>query len=334
MKTIDDFLAAQKARGLASATMRALRSDLSNFVSWWEQIRQRPFSLQQLVSRDIRRWQTHRQQNDGVAPKTLNRNLFSLRRFCQWAVTQGLLPDNPAAAVTEIPENDLVPRFLTDTAVDALARAPRQIPDRRLRLRDQALLALLLYAGLRSQEACDVQLRDVDLAGGNLTVRQGKGRKARRVPLHSEAHDWLARYLDEIRCPEGMPPLGSDRERTPLLLGVRMTAPGQPMQAGIKTRAIRKRITQLGQIAAEQLEQDANDTTDVTQARRLRQAAQELRQVSAHQLRHSLARRLLQNGAQLVEVQRILGHSRLSTTGMYLLPSETDLRQAMERSGI
>ena len=52
-----------------------------------------------------------------------------------------------------------------------------------------------------------------------------------------------------------------------------------------------------------------------------------------HMLRHSLARRMLKTGAHLPEVQRVLGHSRLSTTGIYLTPSEDDLRVAIERTG-
>jgi site-specific recombinase XerD len=90
---------------------------------------------------------------------------------------------------------------------------------------------------------------------------------------------------------------------------------------------VRKRITQLGQIAAKQLQPAA-----VQQAQRLQQWDQEIEQVSPHGLRHSLARRLLQNGAQLPEVQRISGHGRLSTTGVYPLPSEQDLKQAIERA--
>jgi len=223
---------------------------------------------------------------------------------------------------------------LSNLAVDALARAPRQLSDPRLRLRDQAMLALLIYAGLRSQEACNVQLRDVDLDGASMTVRQGKGRKARRVPLHSEAHAWLVEYLEEVRCPDGMPAIGSQEEREPLLLGLRLTVPGQPLDAGIKTRIVRKRIKQLGEIAARQLQQEAGETANREQAKQLQHAARQLLRVSPHQLRHSLARRLLLNGAQLVEVQRILGHSRLSTTGMYLLPSETDLQEAMERAAL
>jgi len=117
-------------------------------------------------------------------------------------------------------------------------------------------------------------------------------------------------------------------------LGLRRTVAHHPMQAGIETRVIRKRIKQLGQVVATQLRADADKTVDIQQAKQLRQWAQQVAQVSPHQLRHSLARRLLQNGAQLPEVQRILGHSRLSTTGMYLLPSEMDLQQAIERAGV
>ena len=109
------------------------------------------------MTRDVRQWQQYRQQVDGVSPKTINRNLVSLRRFCQWAVDQKLLPDNPATGVQELHQEKLLPRFLPEKAVDTLLRAPRTIKDSRLRLRDQALLARLVYAGLRSQEVRDLQ---------------------------------------------------------------------------------------------------------------------------------------------------------------------------------
>jgi site-specific recombinase XerD len=249
-------------------------------------------------------------------------------------MTEGIVTDNPVVDIAPIPEEKLGPRFLPDVAVDALLRTPSQIKDVRLRRRDEALLALLVYGGLRSQEACDLQLRDIDLESSALTVRRGKGKKARRVPLHSEARQVLSRYLKEIRCPNGFPEIGSQVERDPLLIGLRRTVAGHPMQAGIKTRVVRKRLKYLTQLAAKQLNEAANQTIDVQQARQLRHDAEQVKQASPHQLRHSLARRLLRNGAQLSEIQRILGHSRLSTTGMYLLPSESDLQQVIERAGV
>ena len=327
------FLEVQESSGASPASLRAIRSDLQNFYLWWEQTYQRPFALKQLMARDLRRWQQHRQQVQGVSPKTINRNLSSLRGLCQWAIREDLLTNDPTAGIQALPEEQLSPRSLPDEAVDALLRTPQTLQDIRLRLRDQALLALLVYAGLRAQEVCDLQLRDVDLPGGTLTVRKGKQKKSRRLPLHSEAEAMLEKYLGEVRCPGEIPSIGSDAEREPFLVGLRMTAPAHPLQSGIQTRAVRKRITQLGQIAALQLRTAAAKTTDIQQAQRLRQWAQQVAQVSPHRLRHSLARRLLQNGAQLPEVQRILGHSRLSTTGIYLLPSEQDLKQAIERAG-
>jgi len=180
----------------------------------------------------------------------------------------------------------------------------------------------------------DLQLRELDLAGGTLSVRHGKGGKTRRIPLHSEAQALLKPDLNQVRCPEGLPNIGSDEEREPLLIGLRVAVRGQPMQAGIQTRVVRKRVKRLGQVAAGQLEALADQAKDERQAQQLRQWARQLQKISLHQLRHSLARRLLQSGAQLSEVQRILGPSRLSTTGMYLVPHETDLQQAIERAGV
>jgi site-specific recombinase XerD len=297
---IAEFLVQQQARGLSPATMKALRSDVHSFCDWWEKIHQRPFTLQQLMARDVRQWQNYRQQVEGLSPKTINRNLSSLRRFCQWAVAQGLIPDDPTAAISDLPQGEaLAPRSLASGAVDALLRASRTITNDRLRLRDQALLALLVYGGLRSQEACDTQLRDVDLAGSAITVRQSKGRKARRIPLHSEAQVLLRQYLDQVRCPNGIPEVDSPEAREPLLVGMRVTLATKPMQAGIQTRVVRKRIKQLGCTAAEQLRTAAQKTVDRQQAQQLQQWAQQLQQVSPHQLRHSLARRLLENGARL-----------------------------------
>jgi site-specific recombinase XerD len=164
-RAVENFPSDQAKRGLSPASLKALKGDLTTFCIWWKQSHQRPFSAQQLVARALRQWKQHRQQVEELAPKTINRNLSSLRRFCQWATVRGLLSENPAATLQDVPEESLGPRFLPDEAVDALLRAAKTIKNLRLRLRDEALLAVLVYAGLRSQEAYDLQLRDLDLAG-------------------------------------------------------------------------------------------------------------------------------------------------------------------------
>jgi site-specific recombinase XerD len=333
-RILEQYVASLTAAGKAPATQRAIRSDLLQFCTWWEQTYLRPFDLMQVMERDLRAWKAFRQQDEGAAPATINRGLSTLRRLCTWAVEQRLLTENPTKEVPDIPSTPVSPRSLPDQAVDALLRATRAEPDPRLRLRDEVLLALLVYAGVRIQEACDIQLRDLDLASGTLVVRRGKGGKARRLPLHSEVQRVLFRYLQEVRCPEGLPPVGSDQERTPLLVGMQRAVAGRPLVPGIKTRVARQRIAHLGQIAATQLEEAATRERDLARADQLRACARQLATASPHQLRHSLARRMLKTGAQLPEVQRMLGHSRLSTTGIYLTPSEEDIRAAVERAGL
>jgi site-specific recombinase XerC len=79
--------------------------------------------------------------------------------------------------------------------VDAILRTVRSEKDERIRLRDEAILALLLYAVLRAHEAYHVQIRDLDLASGNVTIRHGKGGRMRRVVLQSDTILLLRRYL-------------------------------------------------------------------------------------------------------------------------------------------
>jgi site-specific recombinase XerD len=113
-----------------------------------------------------------------------------------------------------------------------------------------------------------------------------------------------------------------------------MTIKGQPMRAGITQRVAQRTMQQLGQSAAQQLRTEAQREQNIARNEFLQDLARQLETVTPHMLRHSLARRMLERGAQLPEVQRVLGHSRLSTTGVYLTPSEDDLRVAIGRAGI
>ncbi|MFL5663270.1 MAG: tyrosine-type recombinase/integrase [Ktedonobacteraceae bacterium] len=332
--SIEQYLAVLHAKRRASATLKVVHQDLTHFVIWWEHLRRRTFDPALLRHEDLRDWRLARQRDDGVAPATINRGLASLRGYCQWATLSHLLTENPAIDLEDVPTNPLVPRSLPVEAVDALLRNARAERHPLLRARNEALLALLIYAGLRVQEACALQLRDLDLGGGKVTVRSGKAGKARRVPLHADAQRLLRRYLELVRCPEGIPAIGSDQKRELLLVGMVMTTKGQPTRVGVTQRVAQRVVQQLGQSAVQQLRAEAQRERDITRSEFLQELARWLETVTPHMLRHSLARRMLERGAQLPEVQRVLGHSRLSTTGIYLTPSEEDVRLAIGRAGV
>lgn len=333
MEIITHYLDHLAVQGRSPATVRAVRSDLGQFGTWWETTYHQPWMVAVTSDRNLRHWQRSRQAEDGAAPATINRALSTLRRFCAWAVQHGHLADNPCTELKDVATEPVGPQALPEVAVDALLRAARQQDDPR-RSRDEALLALLIYTGVRAQEACDIQLRDVDLRAGTLIVRSGKGRKARRIPLHPDAVRLLDRYLSLVRGSPSMPPLGSDDERTALLVRIDPATAGRPLTPGITARGVGKVVQRLGHRGAQLLRDSAAKLADLQRIDELVLAAQRLDAVAPHQLRHSLARRLLTQGAQLPEIQRILGHSRLSTTGMYLTPSEDDVRTAIDRMHI
>lgn len=333
MTIVTTYLESVAAKGRSPATLRAIAADLRQFQGWWEAVHRQPWQVEAISERDIQRWQRARQHDDGAKPATINRALSTLRRFFAWAVTAGLIVTTPVTDIHDVATEPLGPQAIPDDGITALLTATCTQKDDLRRRRDEALLALLIYTGVRVQEACDVELRDLDLRGAMLLVRSGKGRKVRRVPIHTDAVRVLERYLI-LRCPSGVPPMGSDGEREALLVRFDPTMAGKPIIPGITPRGVTTIVSKYGTLAAAAVRVAAAKTSNLVRADELHAIAAQLDGVSPHVLRHSLARRLLTQGAQLPEVQRILGHSRLSTTGMYLIPNEDDLRTAIERMQI
>ena len=332
--SISQYLAYVEAKGRSPLTIKATRGDLVGFVAWWESQLSRSFDPSLLREQDVHRWRSMRQVENASAPSTINRAIISLRSYCDWAKQQNLLQQNPVDDIKSIPTASPAPKSIPTEAVDAILRAVRSEKDERIRLRDEALLALLVYAGLRAQETCDVQLRDLDLDGGTVTVRCGKAGRTRRVQLHVDAIGMLSRYLKRLRIVGNAPVIGSDAEREPLIVGFDHTSAGYPMRPGINQRQVQRVVEQRANEAAERLRTEAKTVASLERVGVLLNLAHQLEQATPHTLRHSLARRLLASGADLAVVQRTLGHSTIATTGMYLTPSDDEMRAAMERANV
>jgi site-specific recombinase XerD len=100
------------------------------------------------------------------------------------------------------------------------------------------------------------------------------------------------------------------------------------------TRLVQRIVSGRAREAAERLQRDAEREGDLARAGELLDLARWLETATAHTLRHSLARRTIERGADRGEVQRVLGHSNIATTGRYLTPSEDDLREAIGRAEV
>jgi site-specific recombinase XerD len=176
---------------LSNATRRAYRSDLRGFARWLDE---QGLSLDDVDARVLTEYAAMlgRGRPRRLAPATIARKLAAVRALLRSALGPGRVPD-----------------------VRLVPRRPRRLPhvdkaedvDRELRslegegpipLRNRALGELVYSAGLRSKEAVELDLADVDFEQEAVRVL-GKGGKERVVPLGEEAAHWLARYLRDGR---------------------------------------------------------------------------------------------------------------------------------------
>ena len=185
---IERFLASPS---LSDATKRAYRFDLEPFADWLDA---RKLTLDALDARVLADYTAElgRARPRKLAPSTIARRLAAVRSLLRFTLGAARVPDAVAGPrrprrLPDAPKADEV-----DDLLEALAgEGP-------LAVRNRALVELVYSAGLRSREAVDLDLADVEFDQELLHVR-GKGGKERTVPLGEEAALWLARYVREAR---------------------------------------------------------------------------------------------------------------------------------------
>jgi site-specific recombinase XerD len=187
-REIDRFL---ESPALSDATRRAYRVDVREFAAWLDR---RGTSLQEVDVRALADYAAElgRARPRKLAPATIGRKLAAVRAFLRHALGKERVPDASFAPRRPLRLPDAPRPEEVDRALDALDG------DRPLAVRNRTLVELVYSAGLRSQEAVDLDLADVDFDQELVHVR-GKGGKERVVPLGEEASHRLAVYLREVR---------------------------------------------------------------------------------------------------------------------------------------
>jgi len=131
----------------------------------------------------------HRQ---GVASKSLQRELSAIRSFYNYQLKNGLVANNPAKPVRAPKQARRLPKILDVDQINGLLDAGT---DSVLEVRDLAMFELFYSSGLRLSELTALNLTDVDLSDQSLIVRLGKGGKSRLLPIGSKAISALQRWL-------------------------------------------------------------------------------------------------------------------------------------------
>jgi integrase/recombinase XerD len=268
-------------RGAAENTRAAYGRDLIHFKKFLLGRRRDLDSARQV---DIRAYLT-RQAEAQMAPRSVARRLSALRQFYRFLFAEGVRTDDPTGGIDSPRQGRPLPKILSEDEVARLLAAARAWPGRE-GLRAVALVELFYATGLRISEL--ITLPAVALARDPrvLTVR-GKGGKERLVPLGAPARAAVAAYRSAWAA-EGK------RQPKSRLAESRWLFPSR----GGATHLTRQRVAQMLKGLAIAAGIDPG-------------------KISPHVLRHAFASHMLDRGADLRALQKMLGHADITTTQIY-----------------
>lgn len=215
------------------------------------------------------------------ASSTVARKMAAIKSFLNFLIAEGVLRGDPSARMSSPKVDKYTPRAISTEEVERLLQQPTKDLDAGARrpeaMRDRAMLETLYATGMRVSELVALDCEDVDLPLRRMRCA-GRTVRERHVPLRESAIDAIHGYLNHAR------PMLVLREETALFLnhrGNRLTRQG--FWLILKSYANRA----------------------------------EIEDITPHTLRHTFATHALHRGADLREVQQLLGHVSISTTQVY-----------------
>ena len=287
-------------RNVSAHTLRNYSSDLEQFLDFLAPLDKQTHKrttpdVSQIDHLTIREWlaSLHTAQKKKAS---IARKLAALRTFFQFLVREGVLELNPAKLVATPKQEKKLPKHLSVEEAIRFIESPDETTD--LGKRDRAMLELMYATGVRVAELTTLNLDDVDFKNQLVRVT-GKRRKQRIVPFGDPAGEAIRNYLTVRERFLYHAPV-SIREDDALFLNYQGTR--------ITTRSVGRMVEKYIRLCAG------------------------MHNISPHALRHSFATHLLDNGADLRDIQELLGHARLSTTQVYTHVSMEKLIEVYDKA--
>ena len=230
-------------------------------------------------------------KEQGSKSRTVARNKVSIVNLYKFLVMENYISKNPTDNLEVIRLKRVLPESLTTTEVDDLLSVHNEKTDKGLR--DKAIFELMYSSGLRVSEICSLRIDDIFFEGKYLKIR-GKGNKERIVPINDRALDILQRYIQTSRV---------------------------IMVKGKKTSELflNFRGDKISRVGIWKIVKETMKKSNIT------------KNVYPHTLRHSFATHLIQHGADLRAVQRMLGHSDITTTEIYTHVDSAHLKKQIAK---
>ncbi len=227
-----------------------------------------------------------------LSDSTLSAYLSSLRRFFAFLERRGVILRNPSSTLRVRRAKPLPRTRLNRAQVERLLRVPSATTT--LGQRDRALVEVLYGTAIRLSECIRLDVSDVDLQNGELLVRDGKGKKDRRLPIPRQTLDAMSRYVSESR------PYLLHNPKEPAFF---LSREGRRISRGL----LEVRIHDIG-------------------------LAVGIPDLHPHALRHACATHLLERRVDIRFIQELLGHNHIQTTAQYLKVDVRDLKEVFTRA--
>ena len=281
-----------RVRQYSEYTVRDRSVQIGFFLGWCaDRGITEPVEVTRTVLEAYQRYVFHYRKKDGepLSFSGQTARIVPLRVWFKWMARRHYILHNPASEL-ELPRLSMrLPKAVLSASEVEQIMLQTNIHDP-LGLRDRAILETLYSTGMRRLELVNLKIWDLDLERLTVTIRQGKGKKDRIIPIGDRAAAWIRKYLEESR-----PQLASEPDDRTIFVSHN----GEPFSLGYLSQVVR-------------------DYVD---------AAKLGKQGACHLFRHTMATLMLEGGADTRFIQAMLGHADLNTTQIY---THVAIRQLQE----
>lgn len=247
--------------------------------------------IEDIKTEDIRGYMGYLKNERNYKNSSIARKLSAIKGFYKFLKRTGAIDKNPAEDIQRPKLSKRVPVYLNSGEMEEVFKYLSSKTDTPAGKRDNAMVRVLYHTGVRVSELVNIDFSDITHNNGRYSIRViGKGDKERIIPLHNKAQEAVNDW-------------GGARPKT------------------LKTSAVFINIKTFRRLTTRSVEKKIKSVM---------KKAGINKQVTPHKLRHTFATELLNRGANLKDIQDLLGHASLATTQIYTHTDVNRLNKAVE----
>jgi len=269
----------------SSNTVQSYSTDLDQFTRYCRSVHKN-LNLDEVDIKVVRGWVVQLME-EGLAPRSVNRKLTTLKTFYRFLTREGVITKNPMNGILALKQKTKLPEFVEQEHMDQLLDQ-YDFGEDFSGIRNRLLIEILYTTGIRREELIGMRDHDIDIDGMTIKVL-GKRNKERMIPFIKEMKPNIEKYLKYRN--ESFPGLVNSY--------FFLSDKGKKMYGKLVYHIVKKHLEFVTTIEKK----------------------------SPHILRHTFATHLLNNGADLNAVKELLGHANLSATQIYTHNTFEKLKQ-------